>query len=136
MPDVVFIGTAAWLVLLDLTDSLAAKAMAVLIDLRMSRARFVTTEFVLIELADALSRPISRSAVVEYIDQLRNLPDLEVVPAESAWLAEGWRLFSTRPDKAWRLTDCISFAVMTRKAIRDAFTSDPHFVQAGFAKLM
>ena len=48
----------------------------------------------------------------------------------------GWQLYSQRLDKEWGLTDCISFAAMTRENIVTAFTSDHHFEQAGFAKLM
>jgi predicted nucleic acid-binding protein len=49
---------------------------------------------------------------------------------------EGLRLFKTRLDKEWSLTDCISFVVMEREKIREAFTGDHHFEQAGFVALM
>ena len=45
-------------------------------------------------------------------------------------------LFLDRPDKNWSLTDCISFLVMEDRKVRRAFTSDHHFIQAGFDKLM
>jgi len=44
--------------------------------------------------------------------------------------------YSNRLDKEWSLTDCVSFAVMQEKQINQAFTSDHHFEQAGFIKLM
>jgi predicted nucleic acid-binding protein len=44
----------------------------------------------------------------------------------------GFDLFVGRPDKAWSLTDCISFAVMTERGLSDALTADHHFEQAGF----
>src|SRR6516162_5359042 len=44
--------------------------------------------------------------------------------------------FSTRPDKEWSLTDCISFVVMNERGITDAFTNDHHFEQAGFQILL
>jgi predicted nucleic acid-binding protein len=46
------------------------------------------------------------------------------------------RIFSTRPDKEWSLTDCISFVVMNERGITDAFTNDHHFEQAGFQILL
>jgi len=44
----------------------------------------------------------------------------------------GFDLFAARPDKAWSLTDCISFAVMTERGLSEALTADQHFEQAGF----
>jgi uncharacterized protein len=44
--------------------------------------------------------------------------------------------FSTRPDKEWSLTDCISFVVMNERGIGDALTNDHHFEQAGFQILL
>lgn len=44
----------------------------------------------------------------------------------------GFDLFAARPDKAWSLTDCISFGVMRERGLSDALTADHHFEQAGF----
>jgi hypothetical protein len=41
-------------------------------------------------------------------------------------------LFTSRADKDWSLTDCLSFIVMGRRNIRQALTADNHFEQAGF----
>jgi predicted nucleic acid-binding protein len=45
-------------------------------------------------------------------------------------------LYRQHADKAWSLTDCISFAVMREKRLTEAFTSDQHFQQAGFIPLL
>jgi predicted nucleic acid-binding protein len=44
--------------------------------------------------------------------------------------------YERRADKAWSLTDCISFQVMTQRGIVDALTADHHFEQAGFHALL
>jgi predicted nucleic acid-binding protein len=59
-----------------------------------------------------------------------------VVHVDTALWERGWALFVARPDKDWGLTDCISFVVMQDRRIMQAFTSDHHFVQAGFKRLM
>jgi predicted nucleic acid-binding protein len=61
---------------------------------------------------------------------------LEVVPLTEDLFAEGLALFLSRPDKEWSLTDCISFMVMEKRGIRQAFTADKHFAQAGFEALL
>jgi predicted nucleic acid-binding protein len=45
-------------------------------------------------------------------------------------------LYRRRPDKAWSVTDCISFVVMEGDGIREALTGDQHFEQAGFVALL
>lgn len=44
-------------------------------------------------------------------------------------------LFASRADKAWSLTDCISFRVMAERGLSDALTADHHFEQAGFREV-
>jgi uncharacterized protein len=102
----VFVDAAAWIALINRRDDLSARAWQVMRDLQKRRTRLVTTEFVLLEVAD------------------------------SELFAAGWTLYAERTDKEWSLTDCISFAVMTERRITDAFTSDHHFEQAGFHKLL
>jgi uncharacterized protein len=46
------------------------------------------------------------------------------------------KLFAGRPDKEWSLTDCVSFVVMEAQGIREALTTDEHFIQAGFRALL
>ena len=46
------------------------------------------------------------------------------------------QLYETRPDKAWSLTDCMSFIVMRDGGLTEALTADHHFEQAGFTVLL
>ena len=50
--------------------------------------------------------------------------------------AAGLDLYRNRPDKAWSLTDCISFVVMRERSITEALAYDRHFEQAGFRALL
>lgn len=45
-------------------------------------------------------------------------------------------LFRRHRDKEWSFTDCVSFTLMNELRIRDAFTTDHHFRQAGFVPLL
>lgn len=94
--------------------------------------RFVTTEWVLMELADALSSSAARTTVVAFLQAVRADPLFEVVGYEPAVFRAGFDLFAARPDKAWSLTDCVSFAVMSERGLSAALTADHHFEQAGF----
>ncbi len=49
---------------------------------------------------------------------------------------QGWALLKSRPDKEWSLVDAASFVVMRERGIHEALTTDHHFEQAGFARLL
>ncbi len=126
MPQV-FVDTAAWIALLNASDALHTQAQQVMGALRQENVGLVTTEFVLLEVADALSSPPIRSRTVAFIEGLRQLSMIQIIPASPSLLADGWILYGQRSDKEWGLTDCTSFAVMTQEQITQAFTSDRHF---------
>jgi hypothetical protein len=132
----VFVDTAAWIALLNKRDALHVPAKQMMDLLKQQRMPLVTTEFVLLEVADAFCNPPIRSLTVSYINLLRTFQSLEILPVSSASMNEGWTLYAQRIDKAWSLTDCISFVVMNQRQITQAFTSDHHFEQAGFIKLL
>ena len=132
----VFVDTAAWIALLNVSDALHSRAKQVMNELIQQNVLLVTTEFVLLEVADALSIPAIRSQTVAFINGLRQLSILEIIPISQTLLVESWTLYSQRLDKEWGLTDCTSFVVMTQEKITQAFTSDRHFEQAGFVKLL
>ncbi len=95
----------------------------------------VTTQWVLVEVADAFANPRHRPLFDRLLSTLSTDPNVTVVPADAALFDRGVELFRTRPDKDWPLTDCISFLVMQDRNIRDALTADTHFEQAGFKRL-
>lgn len=132
----VFVDTAAWIALINVDDVLHVPARQIMNTLRQEKTLLVTTEFVLLEVADALSAPKFRAKVVTFLNGLRRLAVLKIIPVSPSLFAEGWKLYSERPDKEWSLTDCTSFATMKQEQVSQAFTSDRHFEQAGFMKLL
>jgi uncharacterized protein len=105
-------------------------------ELRQRKVALVTTEFVLLEVANALCSSAWRGKAIKLIDGLRSLSNLRIIPADTALLADGWQLYRARLDKEWSLTDCVSIAVMQKESLDQVFSSDHHFEQAGFAKLL
>lgn len=98
--------------------------------------RMITTDWVMVELADAFAQLSNRSRFISVYHQLEAADELTIVPADRTLLVAGIKLYSERPDKEWSLTDCVSFVVMARDGLTEALTGDRHFEQAGFAALL
>ncbi len=60
----------------------------------------------------------------------------EVVPSSHALFQRVQEIFRRHRVKEWRMTDCLSFAVMRQRHLREALTGDGHFEQAGFRVLL
>ena len=128
----VFADTFYFLALSNKKDDAHVKAVkfsAVLEEL-------VTTEWVLTELADGLASSRHRDVFSRTRQELLADDNVRVVPLSMDLHREGIALYSSRPDKKWSLTDCISFVVMQEHDIREALTGDRHFEQAGFIALL
>ena len=128
-----FADTFYFIALLDSSDPSHTPSVAWS---RQKGVSFLTTEYVLIELADAFHAPGQREEFVVFQDALRIDAKFRVLASNPQPYAKGLDLFRRRRDKHWQLTDCISFAVMKEHHIREALTGDVHFEQAGFAALL
>jgi uncharacterized protein len=129
----VFADTFYFLALLNERDAAHKRAVAAL---RTPNLTLVTTELVLIELADALCKPPQRDEVRALWNVVEADPAFQLVRATSELIQRGRKLYRERPDKEWPLTDCISFVVMQDQGLSEALTADHHFEQAGFKALL
>jgi predicted nucleic acid-binding protein len=96
----------------------------------------VTTRAVLIEIGNALVRARYRESAVQLLAAIEADLDITVVALTDELFARAFRLFVSRPDKEWGMTDCVSFVVMTDRGLSEALTADEHFQQAGFRALL
>jgi predicted nucleic acid-binding protein len=95
----------------------------------------VTTRWVLAEVANALADVAFRATVARFLERLESDPRVKIVPSSDELYRRGLALYTSRLDKTWSLTDCISFVVMADEGLRKALTGDRHFAQAGFVAL-
>jgi len=98
--------------------------------------QLITTEFVLVEIADGLAAVRFRLQAGQVIAALQASALVEIIPASSDLFTAALELYQSRPDKDWGLTDCASFVVMRERALSEALTTDEHFRQAGFRALL
>ena len=129
----VFLDTGYVLVILNTRDKYYESASTAASKMTLP---FITTEAVLIEIGNALSKRQWRAIGVAALRHLRSAQDIEIVPVDTALLERAIDLYSSRPDKEWGLTDCISFVVMQERGLTQVLTTDRHFEQAGFQNLL
>ena len=104
----VFVDTAAWLALVNQDDDLHVQAIQVKNGLQADKSFLITTDFIFLKVADALATLKFRRNTITYIQRLRELVSLRVLPVSEVLYTQGWQLYCQRLDKDWGLTDCIS----------------------------
>lgn len=97
----------------------------------------LTHSYVLAELvALALVRGFSRSTVLLYTLELLGNLNVQIIWVDELLHREAMDLLLARQDKTYSLCDSISFVLMRKRGIMEALTTDKHFEQEGFTRLL
>jgi hypothetical protein len=132
LPTKVFVDTSFFVALLNSNDTDHTQSLALQAQLAAEKTRKVTSEYVLLELGDGLSRLRFRHLASRLIGLIYQDESFEVIPSSPQLFAQALSMFSERSDKEWGLTDCSSFVIMQETGLNVALTADHHFQQAGF----
>lgn len=132
----VFLDTAYAIALSSEEDALHRLALQLADDLEAAQTNMVTTQAIVLEIGNALSKRRFRHAAVALLQALESDPKVEIMPISQELYDKAFALFRQRPDKDWGLIDCVSFIVMQEHGIIQALTPDDHYRQAGFQALM
>ena len=93
---------------------------------------YVLAEFV----ALATARRLPRLLALTYVSDLLENPDIETVWIDESLHREAMALLLSRQDKTYSLCDAVSFILMRQRNLTEALTTDHHFEQEGFRKLL
>lgn len=132
----VFMDSAGFLALWDAADEHHAAATRLQATLAAKRRRFLTTEYIVDETVTLLLVRHSHAAAVDFLDTIERSESLRLEWISPERFHAAGALFRKHADKEWSFTDCVSFATMRELQVRDAFTTDRHFQQAGFVPLL
>jgi uncharacterized protein len=131
-----FLDTSYAIALSSITDQYHAQAEHLAKQIEADGTHLVTTQAILLEIGNALSKQRYRVAAIQLLESLETDSTVEVVPLTHELYTAAFHLFKNRKDKEWGFVDCISFVVMQDRGITDALTADEHFNQAGFRALL
>jgi predicted nucleic acid-binding protein len=99
--------------------------------------RRVTHSYVLAEfVALAHARRLPRMAALTFVRDLVENSDIETVWVDEALHREAMALLMARPDKTYSLCDAVSFVLMRQRHVTETLTTDRHFEQEGFQRLL
>lgn len=93
---------------------------------------YIVAEYV----ALANARRFSHSSILTFVVDLLDNPDIETVWVNEPLHRAAVDLLIVRQDKTYSLCDAVSFVLMRQRKITKALTTDRHFEQEGFVRLL
>lgn len=132
----IFADTAYWIALTNRLDQHHTAALQA--SSSIGTARIVTTDAVLTEYLNALAAKGEnlRQAAIESVEIILTNPAVTVAGNTRKAFLDGFALYKARPDKGYSLTDCFSMMLMRKRKITQVLTTDRHFEQEGFERIM
>ncbi|MCS6918948.1 MAG: PIN domain-containing protein [Fimbriimonadales bacterium] len=102
------------------------------------RARYrLTHNYILAEFVPICRvRGLDVTKAIDFVEDLTQTQMLEVVWVTPEIHHQATALLRARPDKTYSLCDAVSFVLMRLKGIQEALTTDKHFEQEGFIRLL
>jgi uncharacterized protein len=99
----------------------------------LSETIIITSDEVLVEFLAFFSGDLwLRHRAAATVTELLTDRTVRLIPQSRQSFLAGFKLYQSRPDKAYSLTDCISMQIMRREGLTDVLTNDKHFEQEGF----
>ena len=129
MSDTLFIDTGYVIALINQNDQYHQRATE--LAEKYEGVSVVTTEAILLEIGNALSR-IARAEAIAILHHFQTAPEVTLVSLTPELMTAAMNLYAKYQDKTWGLVDCVSFIVMQERKISVALAFDHHFIQAGF----
>jgi predicted nucleic acid-binding protein len=93
---------------------------------------YIISEYV----ALANARRLPRQFVLDFVVDLLDNPDIETIWVDEQLHRAAVELLTLRQDKTYSLCDLVSFVLMQQRGITEALTTDRHFEQEGFTRLL
>jgi|HubBroStandDraft_5_1064220.scaffolds.fasta_scaffold302194_2 predicted nucleic acid-binding protein len=131
-----FVDTGYFVALLNRKDALHARALELSRGWERDQIELLTTDAVLIELANFFARSPLRALAISSIETIRSAPGWRLEHITPQRFNRGIARYAAHLDKDWSLTDCLSMDAMADHHATEVATPDHHFVQAGFRVLM
>ncbi len=134
----IFADTSGWANYFVRTEPFHQTAKQLMQQWYRDRTRVITTNYVLSELIALFISPlkIPRQQQIQAIETIKAVEWIEIIHIDPKLDDQAWQFLKERDDKMWSLVDCSSFVVMKERQISQGLTTDHHFEQAGFVRIL
>jgi uncharacterized protein len=126
----VFVDTSAFYALLDSQDANHQRAVRVLQSLRESKARLVTSNYVISECCGLIQKRLGMKLISAFRSHM--LPIVTISWIDEKTHEDGFNYFLTCGRNGPSFVDSVSFALMRSLRTEKIFAFDQHFVDQGF----
>lgn len=97
----------------------------------------ITHSFIIAELVALCDRRgFSRRQTLDFVAAMFVDENVKIIWVDEELTVAALELLHNREDKKWSLCDAVSFVLMDELGLTEALTTDHHFEQAGFVKLL
>ena len=127
----IFVDTGPFVAKYDVSDARHADAVRGFARIASEGRHWATSSFVLCETLTLLER-FAGGKFAAQAGRLLHSSSLTIVEPELSDRKAALSLLEKYADQRAGYCDCVSFAIMRRLRLRDAFAFDRHFEQAGF----
>ena len=131
-----FIDTSGFYALLVKRDDMHDRAAQLLGAAEKKRSRFVTTDYVLNETVTLLCARGHGHLVKIFLHSTLQSRACAIDWMNPERFAEAATFLDRHLERGYSFTDCVSFATMKARGLREALTKDEHFNKAGFVALL
>ncbi len=128
----IFVDTSAWYARYTPRDPSHQAARAFHLD---NREPLVTTDYVIDETLTLFKARGNYERALHFGPRLLSGNVAEIIWVGPTDFEAAWDVFSRFRDKDWSFTDCVSYVVIQRMEIPQAFAFDGHFDQFGIVEV-
>ncbi len=131
----IFVDTSAWVALADRDDAHQKKAASIYPTLLKTHKYMITSNLIIAETYVLIMKELGHKAALGFLEKVKASPRIFKVYANEEIERDVEEILARYIDQDFSYTDAVSFVIMKRHKIREAFCFDKHFLTAGFIKI-
>ncbi len=126
------VDSGAWYALADRSDRHHRQAVEYYRQIFKTFQQLVTTNLIIAETYTLIRRGLGQAAGVSFLNNLAASLRVMKIFSDQELEENAQEIIRRYKDQDFSYTDAVSFALMKKKSISQAFTFDQHFIIAGF----